>query len=60
MRRPAMTADYNGWADRPEEEREAEEAAASEYLDVLVGQVASEYVVTAHSSPVPSHSSEHS
>jgi hypothetical protein len=22
-----MTADYNGWADRPEEEREAEEAA---------------------------------
>jgi hypothetical protein len=22
-----MTADYNGWADRPEDEREAEEAA---------------------------------
>ena len=26
-----MTADYNGWADRPEDEREAEEAAEEEY-----------------------------
>jgi hypothetical protein len=26
-----MSADYNGWADRPEEEREAEEAAEQEY-----------------------------
>jgi hypothetical protein len=25
-----MSADYNGWADRPEEEREAEAAAAEE------------------------------
>jgi hemoglobin-like flavoprotein len=26
-----MTADYNGWADRPEEEREAEEAAEEQH-----------------------------
>jgi hemoglobin-like flavoprotein len=26
-----MTADYNGWADRPEEEREAEEAADEQH-----------------------------
>jgi hypothetical protein len=26
-----MTADYNGWADRPEDEREAEEAAEDRY-----------------------------
>ena len=26
-----MTADYNGWADRPEEEREAEDAAEARY-----------------------------
>ena len=26
-----MTADYNGWADRPEDEREAEEAAEETY-----------------------------
>jgi hemoglobin-like flavoprotein len=26
-----MTADYNGWADRPEDERETEEAAEAEY-----------------------------
>jgi hypothetical protein len=25
-----MSADYNGWADRPEDEREAEEAAEEE------------------------------
>jgi hypothetical protein len=28
-----MTADYNGWADRPEEEREAEEAAEVQPVD---------------------------
>jgi hypothetical protein len=32
-----MTADYNGWADRPEEEREAEEAAEEESAGVAVG-----------------------
>ena len=26
-----MSADYNGWADRPEEEREGEEVAEEEY-----------------------------
>lgn len=26
-----MSADYNGWADRPEEEREGEEIAAEVY-----------------------------
>ncbi len=26
-----MTADYNGWADRPEEEREAEDAAEEQH-----------------------------
>ena len=26
-----MSADYNGWADRSEEEREGEEAAEQEY-----------------------------
>ena len=25
-----MSADYNGWADRPEEEREGEEGAVSD------------------------------
>jgi hypothetical protein len=29
-----MSADYNGWADRPEEEREAEEAAEEEHVAV--------------------------
>src|SRR5262245_22929104 len=27
-----MTADYNGWADRPEEEREAEAAAEAQHV----------------------------
>jgi hemoglobin-like flavoprotein len=31
-RRQKMTADYNGWADRPEDEREAEEAAEAEQV----------------------------
>jgi hypothetical protein len=30
-----MSADYNGWADRPEEEREGEEAAEDEYAAAL-------------------------
>jgi len=32
-----MTADYNGWADRPEEEREAEEVAEEEHASVAAG-----------------------
>lgn len=30
-----MSADCNGWADRPEEEREGEEAAEQEYAAAL-------------------------
>jgi len=30
-----MSADYNGWADRPEEEREGEEAAGEEHAATL-------------------------
>ena len=31
-----MSADYNGWADRPEAEREGEETAAGEYAAALI------------------------
>jgi hypothetical protein len=31
-----MSADYNGWADRPEEEREGEEAAGEQYAATLI------------------------
>ena len=34
-----MSADYNGWADRPEEEREGEEVAGDGYaVHDLTGQ----------------------
>jgi hypothetical protein len=34
-----MTADYNGWADRPEDEREAEEAAEETFVYPVAGSL---------------------